>query len=51
LADVCVVPQVFNAGRFGVDLAPYAQIREIDAAASALEAFAAATPARQPDAE
>jgi maleylpyruvate isomerase len=51
LADVCVVPQVFNARRFGVDLAPYARIREIDAAASALEAFAAATPARQPDAE
>src|SRR6266404_3402963 len=51
LADVCVVPQVFNARRFGVDLAPYARIREVDAAASALEAFAAATPARQPDAE
>ena len=51
LADVCVVPQVFNARRFGVDLAPYARIREIDAAASALKAFGAATPARQPDAE
>jgi len=51
LADICIVPQVFNARRFGVDLAPYARIREIDTAASAVEAFAAATPARQPDAE
>jgi maleylpyruvate isomerase len=51
LADVCIVPQAFNARRFGVDLAPYARIREIDTAASALEAFAAASPACQPDAE
>jgi maleylpyruvate isomerase len=51
LADVCVVPQVFNARRFGVDLAPYARVTEIDGAGSALEAFAAAAPARQPDAE
>jgi len=51
LADVCIVPQVFNARRFGVDLAPYPRIRGIDAAASRLEAFAAAEPGRQPDAE
>ena len=51
LADICIVPQVFNARRFCVDLTPYARIREIDTAASAVEAFAAATPARQPDAE
>jgi maleylpyruvate isomerase len=51
LADICIVPQVFNARRFGVDLAPYPRIRGIDQAAAALDAFAAAEPGRQPDAE
>ncbi|MDB5563555.1 MAG: Maleylacetoacetate isomerase [Tardiphaga sp.] len=51
LADICIVPQVFNARRFGVDLAPYPRIRAIDAAAAKLEAFATAEPGRQPDAE
>lgn len=51
LADICIVPQVFNARRFGVDLAPYDRIRGLDAAAAKLEAFAAAEPGRQPDAE
>jgi maleylpyruvate isomerase len=51
LADICIVPQVFNARRFGVELTPYPRIREIDAAAARLEAFATAEPGRQPDAE
>jgi maleylpyruvate isomerase len=51
LADICIVPQVFNARRFGVNLAPYPRILEVDAAAAKLEAFAAAEPGRQPDAE
>ena len=51
LADICIVPQVFNARRFGVDLAPYKRIVALDAAAAKLEAFAAAEPSRQPDAE
>ncbi|WP_298372435.1 maleylacetoacetate isomerase [uncultured Bradyrhizobium sp.] len=51
LADICIVPQVFNARRFGVDLTPYPRIREIDAVASTHEAFAVASPARQPDSE
>ena len=51
LADICIVPQVFNARRFGVDLAPYKRIVALDAAASKLDAFAAAEPGRQPDAE
>ncbi|WPO43233.1 maleylacetoacetate isomerase [Tardiphaga sp. 42S5] len=50
LPDICIVPQVFNARRFGVDLAPYPRIRAIDAAASEIDAFAAAAPHRQPDA-
>jgi maleylpyruvate isomerase len=51
LADICIVPQVFNARRFGVDLTPYKRIVGINAAASKLDAFAAADPGRQPDAE
>jgi maleylpyruvate isomerase len=51
LADVCIVPQVFSAGRYGVDLAPYRRIVGVDAAAAKLNAFAAAAPGSQPDAE
>jgi maleylacetoacetate isomerase len=51
LADICIVPQAFNARRFGVDLEPYRRIREIEAAASTAEAFVAARPERQADAE
>ncbi len=51
LADVCIVPQIFNARRFGVDLSPYRRIVEVDLAASKLEAFIAAEPSRQADAE
>lgn len=51
LADVCLVPQVANARRFAVDLAPYPTIVRIDAACAGVPAFAAAAPMRQPDAE
>jgi maleylpyruvate isomerase len=51
IADVCLVPQVANANRLGVDLAPFPRIRAIDAACLALPAFADAQPSRQPDAE
>ena len=51
LADICLVPQVFNARRFDCDLAPYPRICAIDAECAALAPFAAAHPARQPDAE
>jgi maleylpyruvate isomerase len=51
IADICIVPQVFNARRFGVDLGRYPRIREVDAAAARLEAFAAAESGRQLDAE
>ena len=51
LADICLVPQVFNAGRFALDLAPSPRIRRVYAAAMALPAFAQAAPAQQPDAE
>jgi len=51
LADVCLVPQVFNAHRFGVDLAPYPLIASIERNCLMLPAFAAAQPSAQPDAE
>jgi maleylacetoacetate isomerase len=48
LADVCLVPQVFNARRFSVDLNPYPRILAIDAACRELPAFHGAAPDRQP---
>jgi maleylacetoacetate isomerase len=50
-ADICLVPQVFNANRFQVDMTPYPTIARIDEACLTLAAFADAAPARQPDAE
>jgi maleylpyruvate isomerase len=44
LADICLVPQVFNARRFSVDLQPYPRIVAIDAACRELAAFRAAAP-------
>lgn len=51
LADICIVPQVFNARRFGVDLTPYPKIHSIDTAASQIDAFVFAELGRQADAE
>jgi maleylacetoacetate isomerase len=51
LADVCLVPQVYNARRFNCDLAAYPTLTGICAALNQLPAFAAAAPERQPDAE
>ncbi len=50
LADCFVVPQVYNARRYGVDLSPYPALRRVDEACAALPAFQAAHPDRQPDA-
>jgi glutathione S-transferase len=50
LADVYLVPQVFNARRFNVPLEPYSRIAAVDEACATLEAFQAAAPDRQPDA-
>ena len=51
LADVYLVPQLFNARRFKVPLDPFPKIVAADAACNQLEAFQAAAPDRQPDAE
>ncbi|MDH0342297.1 maleylacetoacetate isomerase [Chromobacterium haemolyticum] len=50
LADVCLLPQVFSARRFGLDLAAYPNIVRIADALERLSAFADAHPSRQPDA-
>jgi maleylacetoacetate isomerase len=51
LADLCLVPQLANARRFGVDVAAYPRLLKAEAAAKNLAAFADAAPERQPDAE
>ena len=51
LADCCLVPQVFNARRFGCSLAGLTTVERICAECDELDAFARAAPARQPDAE
>ena len=51
LADICLVPQVFNARNFDLDLTPYPRIRRIFDHAMEFSAFADAAPANQPDAE
>ncbi len=51
MADLCLVPQVFNAGRFGVDMMRFPTIRRIYDTSMKNPAFDAAQPARQPDAE
>jgi maleylacetoacetate isomerase len=50
LADVYLVPQLYNARRFNCDLAPYPTLVRIAAALEQEPAFARAAPERQPDA-
>jgi maleylpyruvate isomerase len=51
LADICLVPQLANARRFGCDLSAYPTLLEIETACNTLPAFANAAPEKQPDAE
>jgi maleylpyruvate isomerase len=51
IADLCLVPQLANARRFGVDVSAYPRLLQAEVAAKALKAFADAAPDRQPDAE
>ena len=51
IADCVLVPQVFNAVRFNIDMAPYPTIMRIDLACRELPAFVAAHPSQQADAE
>jgi maleylacetoacetate isomerase/maleylpyruvate isomerase len=47
MADACLVPQVYNARRYSVDLTPYPRIVAIDAACRELPAFESAAPEKQ----
>lgn len=51
MADLCLVPQVFNAGRFKVDMKRFPTIQRIYDTCMQHPAFDAAQPAKQPDAE
>ena len=51
MADCCLVPQLYSARRFGIDVDAYPALRAIDAECQTLDAFQAAHPDRQPDAE
>jgi len=51
LADLCLVPQLFNARRFGVDVTAFPRLLRAEAAASEMKAFSDAAPDKQPDAE
>ena len=51
LADICLVPQLANARRFGCDLSRLPRLLAAEAACNALPAFQQATPDRQADAE
>jgi maleylacetoacetate isomerase len=50
LADICIVPQMYNARRFKCDVEPYPTLRAICAHLESLPAFAKAAPEAQPDA-
>ena len=50
LADACLIPQVYNAHRFGVSLVAYPKIRAVESHCNGLPEFAAAAPESQPDA-
>jgi maleylpyruvate isomerase len=51
LADICLVPQLGNARRYGCDLSRYPNILSIEKNCMAVAAFADAAPEKQPDAE
>lgn len=49
LADCCLYPQLYNARRFGLDIADYPRLAQIEKNLSILDAFITSDPARQPD--
>lgn len=51
MADLCLVPQMYNARRFECDLSAYPTLVRIDAACVELDAFRQAAPEAQPDAQ
>ena len=50
-ADVCLIPQLYNAKRWGVSMAPLSRLKRIEFNCMRLAAFSEARPEKQPDAE
>ena len=50
IADLCLVPQIYNANRFNVDMEKYPTIKKIGENLNRLAAFQKAHPSNQPDA-
>ncbi|NOZ65407.1 MAG: maleylacetoacetate isomerase [Alphaproteobacteria bacterium] len=51
IADCCLIPQIFNARRFGLDMSAYPTLVKIENTCAALGAFQDAHPSKQDDAE
>jgi maleylacetoacetate isomerase len=51
LADLCLIPQLYNARRYQLDLSPYPTLVKIERHCSALDPFVQAHPSHQPDAD
>ncbi|MGE3676042.1 MAG: maleylacetoacetate isomerase [Polyangiaceae bacterium] len=51
MADICLVPQLYNARRFNLDVAAYPRLTSIEAACLELEGFQKSHPDQQPEAE
>lgn len=51
LADICLVPQIFNGQRFSVEMARYPTLARVNSACMQLAAFQDQAPSKQPDAE
>jgi len=51
LADICLVPQLYNGRRFNVDLEQFPALLAVESVCESHPAFAAAHPDRQPDAQ
>ena len=50
LADIAIIPQLYNARRFGIDTEAYPNLSALEKLCAALPAFVAAAPEAQPDA-
>jgi maleylacetoacetate isomerase/maleylpyruvate isomerase len=50
MADICLLPQLYNARRVSTDLAPFPRLLAVESALSGLENLALAHPEQQPDA-
>lgn len=51
MADCCLIPQLYNARRFGIELGAFPRLAQIETNCLSLKAFDSARPEMQPDAE